>query len=663
MADVTVGKLAEAVGIAPERLLQQMADAGLPQKKATDTVNDTEKQKLLAFLKTSHGNADASDARKITLKRKTLSTLKAPTATGKKTVNVEVRQKRTYVKRDEADIKAQQEIEEQRMQEEENARVAAQQAAATLSSTSTTVVDDVEQKRQAATVARKTEEEKQKQARAAIQEKKAASEKEAKSSKPGDKKFGATADQKKTTAPKAGKKARTDDDEDEDTSNAKHRKKAGGRGARDSDKVDRLDLYKMIALDADDDERRTGIRNAQRVDIKFNNKHTFQKPVGVRIQEVEVAETIKVGEFAQKLAVKSGEIIKALMKMGVMATINESIDQDTAQLIAEELGHKIKRVSSTTVEDKVTQLVKAAAGTLEPRAPVVTVMGHVDHGKTSLLDYIRKAKVAAGEAGGITQHIGAYSVNTPRGQITFLDTPGHAAFTAMRARGAKSTDIVILVVAGDDGVMPQTEEAVEHAKAANVPLVVAINKMDKHSADPERVKQELSQLGVISEEWGGDTQFVPVSAHTGMGIDKLLEAISLQAEMLELKAAKDVPASGVVVEARLDRGRGTVATVMVQNGTLRKGDILLAGKYFGRVRAMMSDHGTEVEEAGPSTPVEILGLENTPNAGDDFLVVADEKHAREVADFRIQKELEDRRSRHQQVTLENMFANVGSHEK
>ena len=675
MADVTVGKLAETVGIDPDRLLQQMADAGLPQKKITDNVSDSEKQTLLAFLKTSHGSGDNGEARKITLKRKTLSTLKAPTATGKKTVNVEVRQKRTYVKKDEADLKAQQELEEQRRQEEEAERIAqeAQRAAqiaaaeeAAIAAVTRSGIDDVEVKRQAAAHARRAEEERiQKvvdERKAVIAAQQETAKKAAAAAAAAKKPAAAPAStDKKPANPKAGKKTRAELDDEENE--AKARKKTGrGRGT-EAEKIDRLNLYRLAVID-EEENIRNGIRTiGSRVDIKYDNKHVFQKPVGAQTREIEIPENITVGELAQRMSVKAGEVIKSLMKLGVMATINEKVDQDTAQLIVEEFGHKAVRTTTTTVEQAVTQTVKAAAGTLEPRAPVVTVMGHVDHGKTSLLDYIRKAKVAAGEAGGITQHIGAYSVDTPRGKITFLDTPGHAAFTAMRARGAKSTDVVVLVVAGDDGVMPQTKEAVQHAKAAGVPIVVAINKMDKHTADPERVKNELSQLGVISEEWGGDTQFVPVSAHTGLGIDKLLDSILVQAEVLELKAARDVPATGVVVEARLDRGRGTVATVLVQNGILRKGDILLAGNFFGRVRAMNNDKGQEVNEAGPSTPVEILGLDDTPNAGDDFLVLPDEKSAREVAEFRIQKMQEERLARHKMVTLENLFSNSGSNEK
>ena len=380
------------------------------------------------------------------------------------------------------------------------------------------------------------------------------------------------------------------------------------------------------------------------------------------MHQVDVPETIVVSELAQRLTVKVGELIKRLMKMGVMASMNEAIDQDTAVLIVEELGHQANLVSENDIEHALEKSLETE-GELLSRAPVVTVMGHVDHGKTSLLDYIREAKVAAGEAGGITQHIGAYRVATSRGEITFLDTPGHAAFTAMRARGAKATDVVILVVAADDGVMPQTEEAILHARAAEVPLVVAINKCDKPSADPDRVKNELVAKGVIPEAWGGDTQFVEVSAHTGQGIDELLEAISLQAEVLELTSVVDAAAKGVVIESRMDKGRGVVATLLIQQGTLKHGDLVLAGQSYGRVRAMSNERGQQVKDAGPSTPVEILGLDTTPSAGDDFVVLADERKAREVAQFRAEKERKDKLARQQASKLENMFAGMDAGQK
>jgi translation initiation factor IF-2 len=394
---------------------------------------------------------------------------------------------------------------------------------------------------------------------------------------------------------------------------------------------------------------------------KKRKTHAFEKPSAPVVREVSLGETIAVSELADKMSVKSAQVIKALMGMGVMATQNQSIDQETAILVVEELGHKVKLFQEDAVETDVIESINYE-GDEQPRAPVVSVMGHVDHGKTSLLDYIRRAKVAAGESGGITQHIGAYHVETGHGMISFLDTPGHAAFTAMRARGAQSTDIVILVVAADDGVMPQTEEAVQHARSAGVPIVVAVNKMDKEEADPDRVKNELAAKDVIPEDWGGDVQFVPVSAHSGEGIDALLDAVLLQSELLELTAAPNVPAKGVVVESSLDKGRGAVATVLVQNGTLKRGDIVIAGTFYGRVRAMMDEAGGQTNEAGPSIPVEILGLNGTPDAGDEFVVVADERKAREVAEFRADKARKDRLSRQQAAKLENMFSNMGSDE-
>ncbi|KGQ27960.1 translation initiation factor IF-2 [Gallibacterium anatis CCM5995] len=408
-------------------------------------------------------------------------------------------------------------------------------------------------------------------------------------------------------------------------------------------------------------EREANRRNNQQQNAKgkkANRKSALQqgftKPAQPVTRDVVIGETITVGELANKMAVKATEVIKTMMKMGAMATINQVIDQETAQLVAEEMGHKVVLRRENELEEAVLS-DRDMNAEAEPRAPVVTIMGHVDHGKTSLLDYIRKAKVAAGEAGGITQHIGAYHVHTPNGEITFLDTPGHAAFTSMRARGAQATDIVVLVVAADDGVMPQTIEAIQHAKAANVPLVVAVNKIDKPEADPDRVKTELSQHGVISEEWGGDTQFVNVSAKKGIGIDELLDAILLQAEVLELKAVKDGMASGVVIESYLDKGRGPVATVLVQSGTLNRGDIVLCGLEYGRVRAMRNEIGKEVKSAGPSIPVEILGLSGVPSAGDEMTVVRDEKKAREVALYRQGKFREVKLARQQKAKLENMF--------
>ncbi|WP_257274420.1 translation initiation factor IF-2, partial [Endozoicomonas sp. SESOKO4] len=413
------------------------------------------------------------------------------------------------------------------------------------------------------------------------------------------------------------------------------------------------------------DDRRGGRKAARTITPESMAAHGFTKPTAPVIREVSIPETITVAELAQKMAVKAADVIKAMFKMGSMVTINQVIDQDTASIVVEEMGHTFKLVKADSIEDSLTEDQEDGVTDFEekPRAPVVTVMGHVDHGKTSLLDYIRKSRVQAGEAGGITQHIGAYHVDTPRGMVSFLDTPGHAAFTAMRARGAKATDIVILVVAADDGVMPQTEEAVQHAKAAGVPVVVAVNKIDKEAADPDRVKNELAAREVIPEEWGGDTQFIHVSALTGQGIDELLEALLLQAEVLELSAADKGPAKGVVVESRLDKGRGPVATVLVQSGNLQQGDNILVGQQYGRVRAMLDEDGKAIKDAGPSIPVEILGLDGTPDAGDELIVVKDERKAREIALFRQGKYREVKLARQQASKLENIFSSMGSEEK
>ncbi|MBA6113860.1 translation initiation factor IF-2, partial [Pseudomonas asiatica] len=412
------------------------------------------------------------------------------------------------------------------------------------------------------------------------------------------------------------------------------------------------------------DEESDGVRRGRggKSKLKKRNQHGFQNPTGPVIRDVTIGETITVSELAQQMSVKAAEVVKFMFKLGTPVTINQVLDQETAQLVAEELGHKVTLVSDTALEDSLAESLKFE-GEVESRAPVVTVMGHVDHGKTSLLDYIRRAKVAAGEAGGITQHIGAYHVETDRGMVTFLDTPGHAAFTAMRARGAKATDIVILVVAADDGVMPQTREAVQHAKAAGVPLVVAVNKIDKPGADIDRIRNELAVEGVTSEDWGGDTPFVKVSAKMGTGVDELLEAVLLQAEILELTATPTAPGRGVVVESRLDKGRGPVATILVQDGTLRQGDMVLCGSNYGRVRAMLDENGKPVKEAGPSIPVEILGLDGTPEAGDELSVVADEKKAREVALFRQGKYREVKLARAHAGKLENIFETMGQEEK
>ncbi|WP_150301439.1 translation initiation factor IF-2 [Pseudomonas profundi] len=634
MAEVTVKELAQVVGTPVERLLQQMQEAGLAHSSAEQPVTDDEKQKLLTFLKSAHGDS-GSEPRKITLKRKTMSTLKVA---GSKTVNVEVRKKKTYVKRepDAQEAERQREAEEQRIAEE--ARLAA----------------EAEAKRQAEEAARQAEEarkaaEQEAAAAASAAPEPAAAPTAAPVAPPAVPAEPTPVEQpKKKEEQHRRKAAPTRDDDNERNRN----KRAGGAKGRNAPRV------------SDDDEalaRRRGGGGKLKAHKK-RNQHGFEKPTGPVVREVVIGETVTVAELAQKMSVKAAEVIKYMFKNGNMVTINQVLDQDTATIVAEDMGHQVKHTKESDIEDRLVEALHFEGEDVS-RAPVVTVMGHVDHGKTSLLDYIRRTKVASGEAGGITQHIGAYHVETDRGMVTFLDTPGHAAFTAMRARGAEATDIVILVVAADDGVMPQTEEAVAHAKAAGVPLVVAVNKIDKEGADPDRIKNDLAAREVIPEEWGGDTQFVHVSAKVGTGIEELLEAVLLQAELLELKAQPSAPGRGVVVESRLDKGRGPVATVLVQNGTLRQGDVVLAGVNYGKVRAMFDENGNSIKEAGPSIPVAILGLDGTPGAGDELTVLSDEKKAREVAMFRQGKFREIKMARQQSAKLENMFENMGQGEK
>ncbi len=642
MAEVTVKQLADVVGVPVERLLTQMQEAGIAGKNQDSMVSETERQSLLGHLKRSHGdeNGDGDSPKKITLKRKTTSQLKVAGASGKKkTVNVEVRKTRTYVKRsdvdtDEAAQQAQAE-EQARLAAEEAARVAAEQA-----------------KKEAEEKARlEAEEAARKQAEAAKEKQAAAPQQtEAPAPKPAEAKPVAKekpVEVKQPTKAKPAEPNRTS--EPKKGFRGEDKKPAKGRGGRN-------DFNNR-------DDRRGGklSRNSKtprKQQSNRNNEHGFTEPQAPKVHDVAIPESITVAELAKKMSVKAAEVIKVMFKMGAMATINQVIDQDTAVLVVEEMGHVPKPMQENAVEEALMESMQSHEGDRQGRAPIVTVMGHVDHGKTSLLDYIRRTRVAAGESGGITQHIGAYHVETDNGMVTFLDTPGHAAFTAMRARGAKLTDIVILVVAADDGVMPQTEEAVQHARAAGVPLVIAVNKVDKEDAVPDRVKNELAQRAVLPEDWGGDVQFIEVSAKTGHGIDDLLEAVLLQAEVLELSAVPEAPGQGVVVESRLDKGRGPVATLLVQNGTLRKGDIVLAGLHYGRIRAMLDENGKAVEEAGPSIPVEILGLDGTPAAGDEFAVVSNEKKAREVALFRQGKYREVKLARQQASKLENLFENM-----
>jgi translation initiation factor IF-2 len=637
MAELTVKQLAEVVGVPTDKLLSQMKDAGLAQQSETDQVTETEKKTLLDFLKRSRGDSGESP-KKITLQRKTKTTIKAPAGAGKsKTVNVEVRKKRTYVKRT-SDLPT-----EETEAKLEEAVVEAPQA----------VEAPVEEAKPEVAVETTAE---------AVQEEKVAEPKQEE----------APAPEKKEEAPAATAKESNDDSSQKDRARKESapKKKAepakkraapnkSEEGHKRKDHKSKGGAGRRVSLDDEYGEERTMRRPKKK--RKDQNKHAFEKPSAPIVREVTIPESITVGDLAQKMSVKAAEVIKVMFTMGSMVTINQVLDQETAQLIVEEMGHKFKLLRENEVEFEIAEDVKYETEETS-RAPVVTVMGHVDHGKTSLLDYIRRTRVAKGESGGITQHIGAYHVETDHGMVSFLDTPGHAAFTAMRARGAKATDIVILVVAADDGVMPQTEEAIQHARAAEVPIVVAVNKIDKEEADPDRVKNELAQKDVIPEDWGGDVQFVPVSAHTGEGIDELLDAVLLQAEMLELKAPAEGPAKGVVIESKLDKGRGSVATILVQAGLLKKGDIVLAGQEFGRARALIDENGEPIEEAGPSIPVEILGLGGTPNAGDEFIVVPNEKKAREVANFRQGKYREIKLARQQASKLENLFENMGKGE-
>lgn len=624
MAEMTVKEFAQKVGRESARLLEQMKDAGLKHTSENDVVSEEDKQSLLEYLTRQHGGNAGPGRNRITLTRKTKSRLR--TGDRNKTIEVQVRKKRTYVK------------------------------------------PETEEAAPAEEVAKQEQPKKQEAARP---ESKAKAKPRDEAPRNGNKRPDAAP--APVAAAEAAAPAAVDvnnaetvtEDADgnaasprsEGRRNRKDRKEASSE--RREDNEERRERRRGGAKKTRRSERRGGRRSSG--SQNSNNAHGFQRPTQHIVREVALPESISVAELADKMAVKAAEVIKTMFTMGAAVTINQTIDQETAAIVVEEMGHTPKLVNENAIELEVLE-ANNYDGEKVNRAPVVTVMGHVDHGKTSLLDYIRRTKVATGEAGGITQHIGAYHVETDNGNITFLDTPGHAAFTAMRARGAKATDVVILVVAADDGVMPQTIEAIEHARAAEVPIVVAINKIDKPGADLDRVRNELSQHGVISEEWGGDTMFVPVSAKMGENIDGLLEAVLLVSEVLELDAVPSAPGKGVVVESRLDRGRGPVATVLVQNGTLRKGDTVLAGLHYGRVRALINELGQQIDAAGPSMPVEIIGLDGTPDAGEEFTVVADEKKAREVANFRQGKYREVRLARQQKAKLENMFSRMSQEE-
>ena len=649
MAQVTVDKLAQTVGASVERLLKQMKEAGLSHTSADASVSDEEKQILLGYLKGLHGTT-ASEPRKITLRRKTLTTLRSA---NRKTVNIEVRKKRTYVKRTDEDS-------------ESIAKAASQESAVATampvkSSIVSSATDEIEAKRVAAIESRiKAEEEEKKKTEAVIKQKVEETEKTVSTDTPEISGTGKPVRSAKPSpdpqphvidsAPEKGRRSNRKSDDDDIMRRAK---RPLGKGTK---KKPRL----MIDEVADEGRKKMRLKSGISAPLKIDNKHTFQKPTQKIILEVIIPSEITVAQLASSLNIKAGLVVKELMKLGLSVSINESIDQETAFLLVEELGHKPLAAVDDNVEAELIQQFERyrQSGNSAPRAPIVTVMGHVDHGKTSLLDHIRESHVASDEAGGITQHIGAYHVHTPKGMVTFLDTPGHAAFTAMRARGAKSTDVVILVVAADDGVMPQTEEAIQHAKAADVPIIVALNKIDKEDSDPERVMTELGARDVIPEEWGGDTQFIKVSAQTGEGIDDLLEAILLQAELLELTAVYEGPASGVIVESRIDKSRGVIATALVQQGKLCKGDFMLAGETVGKIRAMTNEAQKSLFEAGPSVPLEILGLDDVPNAGDEFFVVSDERKAKEIAAVRHDRARAERTNRYQAIKLENMFSDV-----
>ena len=647
MADVTVTQFAQVLRVPVERLLSQLDEAGIDVTGAEDTISDDAKLELLTHLRRAHGRKDASAStpRKITLKRKSQSEIRLSSGQGRsRTVSVEVRRKRTYIKRDvleEQARKKQEELDAKRAVELERQRADAERAA---------LAEREERERKAvAEEVRRVAEESRLRAEQEQRELDARRQAETESRRRKD------------------EEARRKAEEERRTKEQKQRERAAQakmemQRARQAAKPP-SDSTLHVAPGTTARRRRKRPRRRP-VHLSVESQHAFEKPTAPVVREVALGETITVGDLAQRMAVKSGEVIKSLMNMGMMVTINQVIDQDTAVLVVEEMGHTPRPITETGLEDQLLESVVKASGEapLGSRPPVVTVMGHVDHGKTSLLDYIRRTRVAAGEAGGITQHIGAYSVATDKGRVTFLDTPGHAAFTAMRARGAQMTDIVVLVVAADDGVMPQTEEAVKHAKAAEVPLVVAVNKIDREDADPDRVRQELSKLEVIPDAWGGDNLFVDVSAVTGAGIEDLLDAILLQAEVLDLQAPDGGPASGAVLESSLERGRGAVATVLVSQGQLKLGDIVLAGQEYGRVRAMFDESGAPIGDAGPSSPAVVVGLSGTPLAGDDMLVVADERKAREVADLRRTKTRDVKLAQQQAVKLDDVFSQMAEGE-
>ncbi|KOO02408.1 translation initiation factor IF-2 [Vibrio nereis] len=695
MTQMTVKALSEEIGTPVDRLVEQLADAGM-KKASNDQITEDEKQQLLTHLKKEHGDnsGDAAPTR-LTLQRKTRSTLSVNAGGGKsKNVQVEVRKKRTYVKRSAIEDEAKREAEEAAKREaEEAAKREAEEAAKREAEEAAKREAEEAAKREAEEKAKREAEEKAKRdadekAKRNVKDTKREAEEKSKQEAAQKEADELKRRQEEEAKRKAEEESQRKLEEARELAEKnKERWSAAEEKKGDMEDTDYHVTTSQYAREAEDeaDRREEGGRRKKKKAAAKNDQNrggrnqrggrgrkgklakpssmqqAFDKTATVAKSDVVIGETIVVSELANKMSVKATEIIKAMMKMGAMATINQVIDQETAQLIAEEMGHKVIIRKENELEEAVLS-DRDSDSVATPRAPVVTIMGHVDHGKTSTLDYIRRTHVASGEAGGITQHIGAYHVETDNGMITFLDTPGHAAFTAMRARGAQATDIVVLVVAADDGVMPQTKEAIQHAKAAGVPLIVAVNKIDKEDANPDNVKNELAQYDVIPEEWGGENMFVHISAKQGTNIEGLLEAILLQSEVLELTAVADGMASGVVVESRLDKGRGPVATVLVQSGTLNKGDIVLCGQEYGRVRAMRDELGQEITQAGPSIPVEILGLSGVPSSGDEATVVRDERKAREVANYRAGKFREVKLARQQKSKLENMFSNMAAGE-
>lgn len=642
MADVTVKQLAGAVGVPVDRLLTQIKEAGLPITDEAQVINEEQKKLLLNYLKTSHASGSNLMPNRITLKRKSLSQVVSHDSQGHKTVNIEVRKKKVFVKKPEVEevpeVIEQAEVVPEVVHEEPMVPpvvaepvISEEIESSTVEEVTIAVESPVESKEEKTTTAEPVAEK----------------PKEKQETKPVKKKTFANEEVEESSGFNKHK-------------SAGNKKKSGQHVHAPMISDDAVEQEGFLPSRRFKPKKKKGFEKSEKFkEAQESLKHGFAMPTAPVVHDVVIPETIIVSELAKRMSVKAADLIKTLMTMGVMATINQVLDQETAVLVVEEMGHVAKPLMANAIEESLDDSLNHQHE-LQTRAPVVTIMGHVDHGKTSLLDYIRTTRVAAGEAGGITQHIGAYHVSTPRGEITFLDTPGHAAFTAMRARGAQATDLVVLIVAADDGVKPQTIEAIQHAKAAKVPLIVAINKMDKPGVDPDKVMNELANYEVIPEAWGGDTMFIPISAKTGLGIDELLDSIVLQSEVLELKASNEGVAKGVVIESRLDKGRGPVATILVQRGTLRRGDILLAGFQYGRVRALVNDQGHMIESAGPSIPVEVLGLSAVPLAGDEAIVVLDEKKAREVALFRQGKFRDVQMAKRSKGSLEGLFENLNA---